>query len=170
MKQIFAMAMVAGAAFALASCHSSESAYKKAYEKAQAAQAAEQSYTQQYTNETQTTAVPVQQTTVTATTSNTAPVDYSNVTVRTEEVQLVNGDGLKPYSVIIGSFSMQSNANALQATMKQKGYNAQVVSAQVNGQTFYRVAASTFDTKQEAAASRAGLVSQFSDAWLLYKK
>ena len=132
------------AVFAMTSCKSKESAYKKAYEKAKAQQ------------ETVVTTTPA--------------ADYSNVAVRTESVSLVNGAPLKAYSVVVGSFSVQSNATALSNTLAGKGYAPRVVKAVVNGADWYRVIATSYDTKAEAAQSRAALQSQYKDAWLLYQK
>jgi len=195
MKKFFVMGAAIAMGLALTSCHSSESAYKKAYEKAQAAQNAGDAYAQQYAMQTtgvqtqQTT--PVQVTSVTPTYSTqgnttqpvtvtqpvtTQPVrvtpttDYSNVAVRTEQVTLVNGAGLKAYSVVVGAFGMLSNAQTLQSTLATKGYNAQIVQATVNGSPFYRVVATTYDTKDEAAQSRAKLMADYPGAWLLYQK
>lgn len=157
---------------AMTSCKSSESAYKKAYEKAQAAQAGQMNaQVVTPTQQTQQT-TPVQVTPVTPTQQSTPQVttDYSNVSVRTEAVTLVNGNGLRAYSVVVGSFGLQSNAQTLQQTLAQKGYAAQIVSAVVNGNTFYRVVATTHDTKVQAAQSRATLLGTYPDAWLLYQK
>ena len=98
------------AALALTGCKSSESAYKKAYLKAQAQQENQQAEVAQ----TQTPVVapivekPVAQTTVVDNTDN-APV-------RSENVTLVSGAGLKAYSVVVGSFSLKANAEGLQST------------------------------------------------------
>ena len=111
-----------------------------------------------------TPVTPQQQTTPQVTT------DYSNISVRTEAVTLVSGNGLRAFSVVVGSFGLQSNAQTLQQTLAQKGYAAQIVSAVVNGQNYYRVVASTHDTKAQAAQSRAALIGNYPDAWLLYQK
>ncbi len=101
----------------------------------------------------------------------TQPVqDYSNVSVRNEAVTLVEGAGLRDYSVVVGSFGMLSNAKGLQATLVNKGYSAQIAQANVNGKPFYRVIATTHPTKAEAAQSRVRLTQDYPDAWLLYKK
>lgn len=158
---------------AMTSCKSSESAYKKAYEKAQAAQAENQQMVVANANTQQQTPVQVTPVTPVTTVQQQTPVvttDYSNVSVRTEAVTLVNGTGLRPFSVVVGSFGLQSNAQSLQAALAQKGYAAQIVSAPVNGMTMYRVIASTHDTKEQAAQSRATLMGSYPDAWLLYKK
>ena len=102
--------------------------------------------------------------------TTTPAADYSNVAVRTESVSLVNGAPLKAYSVVVGSFSVQSNATALSNTLAGKGYTPRVVRAAVNGADWYRVIATSYDTKAEAAQSRAALEGQYPGAWLLYQK
>ncbi|MCD8302687.1 MAG: SPOR domain-containing protein [Prevotellaceae bacterium] len=165
MKKIFVMGASLAVMCAMTACHSSESAYKKAYEKAQAAQTAEEAQAAQVTQTAEVAAVgPTTTQTVTPTT------DYSNVSVRSEDVSLVNGAGLKAYSVVVGSFGMLSNAQGLQSTLQGRGYGAQIVQATVNGSPFYRVVATTFDTKEAAVQSRANLMQEFRDAWLLYQK
>lgn len=167
MKKILLMGTALCAILAMTSCKSKkmELDYKKAYEKrANAAQ----------TNTvvtTPTTVTPVAPVTTTPTT--VAPVaaqDYSNVAVRTEEFSLVNGLPLAAYSVVVGSFQSKSNAENLATTMTNLGYSPRVIQAQVNGANWYRVVATTFATKPEAAQSRAALIGQYPGAWLLYKK
>lgn len=155
---------------AMTSCKSTESAYKKALEKSQAAQV---SQTQQYVGTTTQQTTPVQVTPVTPTTTTTTPVvaqDHTGVGVRTENVTLVSGTGLRAFSVVVNSFQLQSNAQAEQALFAQKGYAAQIVSAIVDGKTYYRVIASTHDTKEQAAQSRAAILGLRPSAWLLYQK
>ena len=161
MKKIVMMGFALVAAFAMSSCKSGESAYKKAYEKAQAQQS------------TTTVVTPVNDTkesnavAVTPVQTVTPVTDYSNVTVRTEDVTLVNGTGLKAYSVVVGSFGIQTNAVALQNTLKGQGYQAQVVKSPSN---MYRVVISTHNDKVSAAQSRDKVRATYADAWLLYQK
>jgi cell division septation protein DedD len=82
----------------------------------------------------------------------------------------VNGEGLNNFSVVVGSFSLKANAEGLQQTLKQQGYNAQVVVNNNVEPAMYRVVATTFATKGEAAASRASLQTKYPGAWLLYAK
>lgn len=168
MKKALFMGTALFMVLAMTSCKSTESRYKKAWEKAQVAQPTQQTQTQVVTTPQQNT--PVQVTPVVPTQSAQTQQDYSNVNVRTEAVTLVNGAGLRAYSVVVGSFGLQSNATSLQATLANKGYAAQIVSAVVNGMTYYRVVASTHDTKPQAAQSRAALLGTYPDAWLLYQK
>ena len=165
MKKILLMGAAVCAVFMMSSCKSKESAYKKAYEKAKAQQ------TETVTTTT-TTTTPVQQvTTQTVTPVTTTPVgDYSNVAVRNESVAFVEGSPLKQYGVVVASVTIKSNGVALMQKLAGQGYNSCVAQAQVNGQTFYRVVACSYDTKADAAQKRAQLEGQYPGAWLLYKK
>lgn len=157
---------VAGLCIALAftGCKSSESAYKKAYEKAKA-QEENRATDQNQGNEEIAVVAPV----VEKPATETVVVDNAdNVPVRQETLSVVNGAGLKSFSVVVGSFSVQANAEGLQSTLKSQGYDAQVAYNSVN--QMYRVVAATFDSKPEAVSSRNDLRSQYPDAWLLYNQ
>lgn len=147
--------------FAMSSCKSKESAYKQAYEKAQEQQSVSTTVTpvNSQTGTSNVAVTPVQ--TVT-------PVsDYSNVSVRTEDVTMVNGTGLKAYSVVVGSFGVQANATALQNKLKGQGYQAQIVKSPSN---MFRVILSTHNDKISAAQSRDKVSATYEGAWLLYQK
>lgn len=162
MKKIVMMGFALVAAFAMTSCKSGESAYKKAYEKAQAQQTT--------TTVTQVTSSDVRsgtQVSVTPVQTITPTTDYSNVTVRSEDVVLVNGSGLKAYSVVVGSFGVQANAVALQKKLNGQGYQAQIVKSPSN---MFRVILSTHNDKISAAQSRDKVRATYADAWLLYQK
>jgi len=159
MKKILLMGTALCMVFAMSSCKSKESAYKKAYEKAKAQQ--EVTTTTQQTN-------PVAVTPVTTTT--TPATDYSNVSVRSENVSLISGPALRAYSVVVGSFGVKSNATGLASTLANKGYTPRVVQASTTNGTMYRVVATSYDTKGEAAQSRNSLEGQYPGAWLLYQK
>ncbi len=157
------MVLCAGlcAAVAFTGCKSSESAYKKAYEKAKAQETAQQ------------TVEPAQQETNVVTplvekpATETQVLDHTdNVQVRQENVSLVNGSGLKVYSVVVGSFSLIANAEGLQQTLRNGGYDAQIVKNE--NRNMYRVVAATFDSKADAAASRNEFRTKYPDAWLLF--
>ena len=157
---------VAGLCIALAftGCKSSESAYKKAYEKAKA-QEENRATDQNQGNEEIAVVAPV----VEKPATETVVVDNAdNVPVRQETLSVVNGAGLKSFSVVVGSFSVQANAEGLQSTLKSQGYDAQVAYNSAN--QMYRVVAATFDSKPEAVSSRNDLRSQYPDAWLLYNQ
>ncbi len=162
MKKGFILSAGLVAALMLASCGSNkESAYKKAYEKAKAQEQAQGSVAQ---NDAPVVA-PLEEKPAT---QSTVTDNYDNVVARTEDVTLVNGSGLKAYSVIVGSFSVKANAEGLQNTLKSAGYDAQL--AYNSNRNMYRVVAATYDTKGEAARSRDAFRATYPDAWLLFKK
>ena len=101
-------------------CKSSkESAYKQAYEKAKAAEAAQNNNAQRNQTVTETPVVtPVR----TVTTNDTRVVDNSdNVAVRPERVSVINGVGLRTYSVVVGSYAQITNAEGMQTRLKNAG-------------------------------------------------
>lgn len=151
-------------ALAFTGCKSSESAYRKAYEKAKA-QEENRATDENQGNEEIAVVAPV----VEKPATETVVVDNAdNVPVRQENLSVVNGAGLKSFSVIVGSFSVQANAEGLQSTLRNQGYDAQVAYNSAN--QMYRVVAATFDTKVDAVNSRNELRSQYPDAWLLYNQ
>lgn len=158
MRNYFVLGAAVCVALSMASCKSSESAYKKAYEKAKAQQTATVVQPQPTVVAQPTTVTPVQ-------TITTAPV-ATNENTRTENLTLVSGGGLKAYSVVVGSFSIRANADKLQQTLANSGYSAQIAT---NPQGMFRVIASTFDDLSGAVQSRNNLRSQYPDAWLLRK-
>ena len=154
-------------ALAFTSCKSSESAYKKAYEKAKQYDTATQ-------QAQQTAAQPVVETPAVVAPVQTKPVEevrtvdnYDNISVRQERVSVVSGSGLKAFSVVVGSFGLVSNAEGLQQRLRDAGYDAQIVKNE--DRNMYRVIASTFDNKADAARSRDQFRAQeaYKDAWLL---
>ena len=148
------------AAMAFTSCKSSESAYKKAYEKAKQydTQTAQQETVAQEAVVAPVEAKPVTQAQV---------VDnLDNISVRQESVQLIHGNGLNAFSVVVGSFGLLSNAESLYQRLKDAGYDAQVVKNE--DKNMYRVVASSFAEKSSAVSSRDQLRNTYPDAWLLY--
>lgn len=159
MKKYMVFSAALCVALAFTGCKSSESAYKKAYEKAKAQELAQQ----QAAPQTETVAPVVEK----PATETTVYENDDNVRVAQESVSLVNGSGLKAYSVVVGSFGVKANAEGLQQRLKEAGYDAQLVKN--NAKNMYRVIAATSDSKSEAISSRNQLRSQFADAWLLMK-
>ena len=164
MKKIMFSCAVICVAVAFTSCKSSESAYRKMYEKAKAQDQTAQVEAQTPAVE-ETVVAPVE----TRPATETRVVDnVDNVSVRQESVQLVSGTGIKDFSVVVGSFSVTANAEGLQQTLKNAGYDAQI--AYNNTRNMYRVIASTFNDKESAVRSRNDLRSKYADAWLLYNQ
>ena len=151
-------------AMAMASCSGSkESAYKKAYEKAKAQEAQQTEVAAPQEEAPVVTPLVEKPATQTTVTDNT-----DNATVRTEAVTLVDGNGLKDFSVVVGSFSLKSNALGLQQRLKNQGHPAQVAyNPSIN---YYRVIVSTFDNKASAVQSRNQFRATYPDAWLLLTK
>lgn len=158
----------------LGSCKSQESAYRQAFNKAKAQQEAADkdaattvTVTPATDNTQQVTVTPVTTTPV-ATSSNDADVRTIN-----GGFTVISGDQLQTYSVVVGSFVTQANAEGLQETLKKSGHAARVVKTNetINGHTgWYRVIASSYADKASAVQSRNELQKTYGGAWLLYSK
>jgi cell division septation protein DedD len=169
MKKIFYFSALVCTAIAFTACSSSkESAYRKAYEKAKAQEQYAQQPVQQQQPEyqapvqTQAPVTPMVQQPVQQTTT---VVD--NTPVRRENVNVVSGSGLKAYSVVVGSFGVRANADGLQNTLKNAGYDAQI--AFNSERNMYRVIATTHDDRSSAVSTKESLKATYPDAWLLMK-
>ncbi len=117
MKKLVVLGMGVCIVLAFASCKSSESAYKKAYEKAKQQELAEPQV------EAPVEVTPV----VTAPVTTTKTTDTSGV--RQEKVTVISGNqGLKDFSVIVGSFSVKANAEGLRDWLDAQGIKLQLYS------------------------------------------
>ena len=163
MKKYTLICMGLCAAMAFTSCKSSESAYKKAYEKAKQYDTANQQAVQ--TSGQEAVVAPVE-----ARPADQARVvdNLDNISVRQESVQVIRGNGLNAFSVVVGSFGLLSNAEGLYQRLRDAGYNAQVVKNEEKN--MYRVVASSFANKADAVVSRDQLRNTYPDAWLLYNQ
>ncbi|MBR6077666.1 MAG: SPOR domain-containing protein [Paludibacteraceae bacterium] len=164
MKKYFYLCALVCTAIAFTACSSSkESAYRRAYEKAKAQE-------QTYAQPQQEYNAPQQQAPVTPMVQQ--PVQQSstvvdNTPVRRENVNVVSGSGLKAYSVVVGSFGVRANADGLQNTLKNAGYDAQI--AYNSERNMYRVIATTHDDRSGAVSAKESLRATYPDAWLLMK-
>ena len=163
MKKLSFFAAVMCVAMVFTGCKSSESAYKKAYDKAKANEA-----TEVRTEPEQTYVPEVTQVVETPVTQTQVVDNMDNTPVRQEAVSVVDGAGLKNFSVVVGSFSVRANAEGVQQRLKSAGYQAQLAYNQERN--MYRVVASTFDSKNDAVNSRNQLRATYPDAWLLFAK
>ena len=163
MKKLSFFAAVMCVAMAFTGCKSSESAYKKAYDKAKANEA-----TEVRTEPEQTYVPEVTQVVETPVTQTQVVDNMDNTPVRQEAVSVVDGAGLKNFSVVVGSFSVRANAEGVQQRLKSAGYQAQLAYNQERN--MYRVVASTFDSKNDAVNSRNQLRATYPDGWLLCAK
>lgn len=162
MKKSLVMCAGLSVALMFVSCGTKkESAFKKAYDKAKAQeQVAVQPEAQ----------APVVSPIVEKPATQTTVVDnVDNANVRTEDVTVISGAGLQNFSVVVGSFSLKTNAEGLQNSLKAAGYQAQIVFNSARG--MYRVVASTHADKSAAVQSRNQFrAGNYPDAWLLFKK
>ncbi|WP_455515943.1 SPOR domain-containing protein [Porphyromonas sp.] len=156
MKKVILASLALVAVASLSSCGAKKSAYRKAYEQAKQREVA-----------TQATKPAVQyEAPVTTPERAAAPV-----TVRKERVTTYQGEDanrLKRFSVVVGSFQNPTNARNLKERMVKAGYNAVLATNEVG---MLRVIVSSFDSREEAAASRDAIKARFApdfkDAWLL---
>ena len=163
MKKYIVVCAGLALAMAVTSCKPSESAYRKMYDAAKAnSDVGASAITDGNMGEETVVVAPVTERPITET---TVTDNYDNVSVRQENVRVVNGNGLKNFSVVVGSFSVDANAYGLQEKLKNAGFDAQV--AYSEARRMYRVVVATFDNKADAARSRNEFRPQYPDAWLL---
>ena len=147
---------------ALGSCKSKESAYRQAYDKAKAQESNVIAENNDYDD------TPVVTPFVDTPVTDTPSTENNDVPVRTEDLTVVSGNGLKAYSVVVGSFSVKSNALGLISRLQSQGYDAQL--AFNSARNMYRVVATTHGDKSSAVQSRNRLRNTFPDAWLLFNQ
>lgn len=155
MKKVILASFALVAVASLSSCGAKKSAYRKAYEQAKQREVATQ-------------VKPAVQYEAPATTADRAAAP---VTVRKERVTTYQGEDanrLKRFSVVVGSFQNPTNARNLKERMVKAGYNAVLATNEVG---MLRVIVASFDSREEAAASRDAIKDRFApdfkDAWLL---
>ena len=176
MKKHLILVLSLCSAVVFTGCKSKESAYRQAYELARAQEA--------QSGAAQVTPAPVvvtpqsnqgQAGVVNVNPASSNASSASNADVRTSPggFTMVSGNPLKAYSVVVGSFVTQANAEGLMTTLKARGYDARVVKTNetINNQTgWFRVIASSYDEKELAVRSRDELKASYAGAWLLYNK
>lgn len=171
MKKVLFVAACMSAALVMSSCKSQESAYRAAYEKAKA-----QETTQVQTTPTEVVQQPVTTTPAVQQQPATAPVqNVADAEVRTIKggYSVIKGVPVKTYGVVVGSFSLQANAESLFSTLTQQGWTPAVVKTNetISGITgWYRVVAASYDDKAQAVQTRDQLRANYNGAWLLYSK
>ena len=133
------------------SCKSKQSAYKAAYEQAKERE--------------MTNAEPVEEQITPVTKAKTSTA------TRQEKITPISGEnpeGIKLYSVVIGSFKNKTNAYSLKERMQNEGYMPVLGE---NEQGMLRVILTSHETRKEAEKSRdairAKFFPNFQDAWLL---
>lgn len=163
------------ATFLFTGCKTRESAYRQAYEQAMA----QDNTTQKSEQQVQTPIDNTEQETVTTTVVPVTPinktevVDHSDVREIQGDLSVISGNPLKTYSVVVGSFVTQANAESQMNRLSGQGYDSRIVKTNetINGQTgWFRVIASSFDDKASAVESRETLKGSYPGAWLLYRR
>ena len=98
-------------------------------------------------------------------------VPVENEVVTTQAPVHDDATKLKLYNVVVGSFSVKTNASSLKERLIQDGYGAFTAR---NNQMMFRVIAGSFDTRKEAEELRDAIKlkysPEFSDAWLLINR
>ncbi|KAA6337143.1 hypothetical protein EZS27_014744 [termite gut metagenome] len=149
---ILKLSICLGLILALASCRSSESAYKKAYETAKKQEVTEVSVTE--------TAMP-------------QPVSRETG-VRKERVTVVSGNNntLKTYGIVCGSFGLKTNAEALKSYLQLEGYSRTTIAFNEEI-VMYRVIVESYDDKASAVNARNAFKAKyphrndFQGSWIL---
>lgn len=170
MKKSSIIAISASVLFILAGCKAKESTYKAAYEKAQEREIADESIkTPTVVEDDSDASVSIVKETPEVSVTKVEPA--SDVRVTKERVSTIdNNDATKlmTYNVVLGSFSITTNAIGLKDQLVADGYNA-FVAQNANG--WYRVIAASFGDRESATAERekiqARYPDRFKDAWLL---
>jgi cell division protein FtsN len=149
---ILRLSICLGIILALASCKSSESAYKKAYETAKKREVAE---------------VPV---------TETPPLQpiSRETSVRKEKVTVVSGNNntLKIYGVVCGSFGLKANADVLKNYLQLEGYSRATIVFNTDI-VMYRVIVESYDDKEFAINARDAFKAKyphrndFQGSWIL---
>jgi cell division protein FtsN len=157
--------------FSLNACKSKQSAYKAAYEAAQEREleeAAKQDQTAK-TKKTSTTSSTTTSKVSSSTSTNSSTYTPPAATFQKEKVTVVDGNTLRPYSVVIGSFINKTNATSLKERMAARGYSPVLVQ---NEKGMYRVIVATFNDRARAVAEKESIKElyapdDFQDTWLL---
>lgn len=156
MKKLVMAIAAMGMLLSVSSCTPKKSAYRQAYEQAKQREIASE-------NESVVKEEPM----VTEPETN----DAQNISIRKEQLQTVEGENagdLHQYSVVVGSFQNDDNAQALKTRMVNEGYKCVLAK---NSFGMVRVIVASYDSYKEAAAARDAIKSrfapEFSDAWLL---
>ncbi len=169
MKKFVFCAVALGVAVSFTSCKSKEDYYRRAYEeaKSQETAVAQQTKAVVVTPTTKNQVVPV------PTNTTTTPVDLSGTRTIEGGVTVVSGNQLKDFSVVVGSFQTQANAETLKELLQSKGYDSRVIKTNetINGHTgWFRVIAASYADKASAAQLRDQMKGDYPGAWLLYNK
>jgi cell division protein FtsN len=71
----------------------------------------------------------------------------------------------RPYNIQIEAVMDKSGADEMVSRLKALGYNAQEMTTNLNGQTWYRVRVGPYNSSSEAAAAQQKLREQYRAAY-----
>ncbi len=102
----------------------------------------------------------------------TSPSTYRDVSMRSEEVEVVRGavDYKAKYFIILGSFSIEDNANKLVKRLAKQGFAPNILRSPSG---MYRVSGYYFDDERAARMEVEAIrkkYPEYDDLWLLIKK
>ena len=72
----------------------------------------------------------------------------------------------KPFALQIAAFKKQTDAKSHAAALKKKGVSANIVQAENDGKTWYRVFSESFATREEALRYQAKLKQMNIDSFI----
>ncbi|MCL1938087.1 MAG: SPOR domain-containing protein [Candidatus Azobacteroides sp.] len=163
--------------FSFNACKPKESAYRSVYERAKSAQREKEQQKDRdklfaSIEQSQQTGSPSfassSSSSSMGSSSSSSMANIPGTSFQRERITALDGSGVKPYSVVIGSFVNKTNAESLKDRMRARGYNTFLVK---NEKGMYRVIAASFDSRSEAIQLRERIKdkydSEFADAWLL---
>ncbi|PID89346.1 MAG: hypothetical protein CSB01_02470 [Bacteroidia bacterium] len=102
----------------------------------------------------------------------TQPANYGDVSMRSEEVEVVRGaiDHKAKYFIILGSFSVEDNANKLVRRLAKQGFAPNILRSPSG---MYRVSGYYFNDERAARMEVDAIrkkYPEYDDLWLLIKK
>ncbi|MCD7915786.1 MAG: SPOR domain-containing protein [Tannerellaceae bacterium] len=157
MNKIWLFGAALSMVLAFGSCKPKQSAYKAAYEQAKEKES--------------TAPVEVFEEEEVVTVSKPKPSDEPTRQEKIQPVEGENADGLKRFSVVIGSFKNRTNAYSLKERMQNDGYNPLLGE---NEEGMLRVIVTSFNDKSDAVDSREAIKAKyapnFQDAWILERQ
>lgn len=92
---------------------------------------------------------------------------------RSESVKVLDNGTIGRYSIVVGTFKQQTNANSMRSRLINDGFTSAVVAQNAKG--VYRVIACSFDTREEANTARIKIIEHYGssyikDPWLLVQE
>lgn len=111
-------------------------------------------------------ATPTQSSVSTSTSS--ASSSSTNLRFRTvKDYTLISGQQLQRYSVVVGSFSTQANAEGLAKTLTNKGYSPTIIKESTGTLPMFRIIGVTTNEQNEVSSLRNKFLELYPGCWLM---